>query len=85
MLASMDIAKHQRNRWLQAVPTAQIAALLYLYSRIVPDGSTKERHLDTLRDFLVNAEMESVLPAKNQAKAALLFAKQLTEALNLID
>lgn len=85
MLAATDISKHQRERWLQTVPTAQMASLLCLYSRIVPDGSTKERRVNAFIGFLKEAHKDSVLPAKNLAKAALSFLERLTESLNLVD
>lgn len=84
-IAAMGIAKHQRERWLQTVPTAQIASLLFLYSEIVPDGSTKERRIDILRGFLESVQTDSALPVTNPAKAALSFINKLTISLNLID
>lgn len=84
-IAATGIAKHQRERWLQTVPTAQIASLLFLYSEIVPDGSTKERRIRSLHTFLEDVKSDPVLPAKNPAKAALSFVERLTGSLNLIN
>lgn len=84
-LATTILTKHQRERWLQIAPTAQIASLLYLYSEIVPEGSTKKRRIDTLSNFLEDIRKDPILPVKNPAKAALLFIERLTESLNLID
>lgn len=85
VLTALGISKRARQRWLQTVPTAQIASLLYLYSEIVPAGSTRKRRLGELHQYLTDIEKDSVLLADNPARAALTFVKSLTEPFNLLD
>lgn len=84
-VSAIGVSKRARRRWLQAVPVAQIASLLFQYSEIVPADSTRTKRLKELNEFLSNVENGSVLPAKNPAKAALSFLKRLTKGFGLIE
>ncbi|MCI9129168.1 MAG: Abi family protein [Eggerthellaceae bacterium] len=84
-VAAIGISKRARRRWLQTVPVSQIASLLYLYSQVVPNGSTKTRRLDDLQQFFAVAEKDSVLLEDNPAQAAISFIKRLTEGFGLIE
>lgn len=84
-LSAIGISKRLRHRWLQTVPTARIASLLYLYFKMVPEGSTKTRRCIDLKQFLEDVEKSSVLPAENPAIAALSFMARLTAGFHLLD
>lgn len=84
-LTVLGVSKRSRQRWLQTIPTAQIASLLYLYSEMVPAGGTRARRIASLKQYLDDVENSSMLLADNPAKAALTFIKSLTRTLNLID
>ncbi|NHM16303.1 hypothetical protein GMI69_06475 [Eggerthellaceae bacterium zg-887] len=84
-LSAIGMSKRIRHRWLQTVPTARIASLLYLYSEMVPEGNTRTRRLDALNEFLVDVEKDSVLPMENPAIAALTFAKRLMTGFHLLN
>ncbi len=84
-LSTIGMSKRLRHRWLQTIPTAKIASLLYLYSTMVPEGGTRTRRLDDLKRYLGEIEKGSVLPVENPTMAALAFVKRLTEGFNLID
>lgn len=85
-VAKAGVSKRLRSRWLQNPQIGQATSVLYLYGRIVPDGSTRTKRIDSLKGFFSEVEQtSSVIPAKNQAMAAVSFLKRLTKAFGLLN
>lgn len=84
-LSDIGLSRRLRRRWLQTVPTARIASLFYLYSEMVPEGSSRTRRCDDLKRFFENVEKDSMLPVENPAIAALSFMRRLTDGFRLLN
>lgn len=85
-LASCGVPKRLRAKRLGSPRMAQVCTLLYLYDRIVPEGTVKADRKRALADLFGYLHGEgSCLPQESPAVSSLVFAERLTRGLGLID
>lgn len=85
-LASCGVPKRLRSKRLRSPRMAQMCTLLYLYARIVPEGTVRADREGALADLFGYLHGEGAcLPQENPAVSSLAFAERLTRGLGLID
>jgi len=83
-IGMLHIAKTRMKRWLKNPRIREIATLIYLFSRLVPEGESKDKAKKEIDSFYREAEIKlSTLPSNNPAKAGIDFMKTLTKGFAL--
>ena len=87
-IADMGISRRARTRWLRNVRMQQIATLLSLYVKTVPDGRSFDKAAARLDALFARAEENrEVLPLRGESAAAgasLDFARRLTHGFGVL-
>lgn len=78
-LTSAGIPKRLRSKWLRGERMVNACSTLYLYHKVVPEGTARSEREAALKS-LFDAVEGCGIPQENAAVAALLFMKRLTVA-----
>ncbi len=83
-LTSAGIPKRLRSKWLRGERMVNACSTLYLYRKVVPEGTARSEREAALRELFEAVEGSGV-PPENAAVAALIFMKRLTVAIGMLD
>lgn len=83
-LMSAGIPKRLRSKWLRGERMVNACSTLYLYHKVVPEGTARSEREAALKS-LFDAVEGCGIPRENAAVAALLFMKRLTVAVGVLN
>lgn len=83
-LTSAGIPKRLRSKWLRGERMVNACSTLYLYHKVVPEGTARSEREAALKS-LFDAVEGCGIPPENAAVAALLFMKRLTVAVGVLN
>lgn len=83
-LTAAGMPKRLRSKWLRGERMVNTCSTLYLYQKIVPQGTARAEREVALKSLFAAAE-SSGLPPENPVTAAFLFIKRLSTAIGVLN
>ena len=83
-IGALKIKKARLAKWLKNPQMREIATLIYLFNRLVPEGESRNKAIAELSSFYTEASAKLAnIPANNPAKAGIGFIQDLTKGFSL--
>lgn len=83
VLTAAGIPRRLRTKWLRGMRMVQLCVTVYLYGKVVPQGSCRNDRVQRLTS-LFGSVRSCGIPQENPAVAALMFVERLTKAMALL-